>query len=155
MTSTDSGTGTAAQLSDDQLTRALQAASDRVSVYAGTIYDPAALPSVVADLTLDLAAWWATTNYLKQKDLGANHPVQRRYDEAKAVLVSVRKGEINLDVATTAAASARVINRIPAIFTDDDSDTYFDVTTGTLATDTRPGTGPVPGLLTGWLEQEA
>src|SRR6266568_3836761 len=48
--STDAGTGTAAQLSDAQLTLALAAASTRVSTYTGTVFDsstpagPAARP---------------------------------------------------------------------------------------------------------------
>ena len=61
MDGTDSGTGTAAQLTDAQLTLALTAASNRVSVYAGNVYDsssPQAVPpDIFHDLTLDLAAF--------------------------------------------------------------------------------------------------
>ena len=39
MAGTDSGTGTADQLTDAQLVLALYAASNRVSVYAGNLYD--------------------------------------------------------------------------------------------------------------------
>lgn len=163
--STDAGTGTAAQLSDAQLTQALTYGTDRVSVYAGAIFDPAVttpgqagyMPGIIADLTIDIAAWYATTIYLKQKDLGANNPVQLRYNEAKTILESVRKGEVSLDVATEAAASARIINRIPGIFTNADTDTVFDPSTRFLMTDTSVGSsagtrqpgGPFAGFLEG------
>jgi phage gp36-like protein len=151
--STDAGTGTAAQLTDAQLDLALRAATDRVSVYAGTAYDPASAPGLVADLTLDLAAWYATTYYLKQKDMPATHPVMLRYTEAVKILDAVRKGEITLDVSVSAAASARVINRIPNIFTGEDSNTAVDPGTGTLYAATPPELGPSRRLLAGqWLE---
>lgn len=149
--STDAGTGTAAQLSDEQLTLALQEAGDRVELYTGVTWtnDVTQAPGFVIGLVLDLAAWWATTYYLKQKDMGPNNPVVLRYTEAKAVLESIRKGEISIviDPATAggAAASANVINRIPAIFTHDDSDTLY--ADGVLQADTRPDTGPRRGLM--------
>jgi phage gp36-like protein len=160
--STDAGTGTAAQLSDAQLTQALTYGTDRVSTYAGTVFDPAAaagqagyMPGIVADLAIDIAAWYATTIYLKHKGLAADSPVALRYAEAKAILEAVRKGEVSLDVATEAAASAKIINRIPGIFTNADTDTVFDPSTGYLQTDTSVGSsagtrqpgGPFAGLL--------
>ena len=64
MAGTDSGTGTADQLTDEQLTLALYAASNRVSVYAGNVFDssvPEAMPpAILHDLALDLACFWAT-----------------------------------------------------------------------------------------------
>ena len=71
MASTDSGTGTAAQLTETQLTLALYAASNRVSVYAGNMFDSSSAeatpPAILHDLTLDLACFWATKTYLKYK----------------------------------------------------------------------------------------
>ena len=129
--STDAGSGTAAQLTDEQLTLALQAATDRVSMYVGAYYDPSAVPPLAQDLTLDLAAWWATTYYLKQKDMGPNNPVVLRYTEAMKVLNQVRQGLVDLNIpvldpsqsAATGASGGHVINRIPNIFTGDDSNT--------------------------------
>jgi len=141
--STDAGTGTAAQLPDDQLTLALQEASDRVSLYTGSVYDPASVPSIIRSLTLDLAAWWAWTYYSKSKEMGPNHPVVLRYTEAKNVLESIRKGEISIDVGgVEAAATAHVINTIPNIFSPEDSNTRYDRSTGYLAVDTPPDSGP-------------
>jgi phage gp36-like protein len=124
--STDAGTGTAAQLSDEQLTLALEAATNRVTTFAGEVYAPTSgtMPGIIHDLTLDLASWWATTYYLKQKDMSPQHPVMLRYTEAVKVLDQIRTGEINIDFsAGVAQASATVINRIPNIFTGDDSTT--------------------------------
>ena len=44
MSGTDSGSGTAAALTDAQLDLALYAASNRVSVYAGNVYDSSVPP---------------------------------------------------------------------------------------------------------------
>ena len=151
--STDAGTGTAAQLSDEQLTMALAAATDRVTMYAGLYYDdPAQTPTMVGSITLDLAAWWATTYYLKQKEMPATSPVVLRYTEAKNVLEAIRKGEVDLNVPNVSGApggtpsSGKVINRIPAIFTGYDSNTI--VVNGVLVADVSPEVrGVRPGLL--------
>jgi hypothetical protein len=154
--STDAGTGTAAQLSDEQLNLALQAASDRVTTYTGEVYDPATMPPIIGDLTLDLAAWWATTYYSKQKEMGPNHPVVLRYTEAKAVLTDIRDGKIDINVgaagggAAVSGASARVINSIPNIFTPDDSNTRYDPTTGYLAVSSPPDQMGRRDMLTDW-----
>jgi phage gp36-like protein len=151
--STDAGTGTAAQLSDEQLDMALTAATDRVSLYANTEFTTP-VPSLITSLTLDLAAWWATTYYLKQKDMGPQHPVALRYAEAMKVLDAARKGEVNLlgpgaddvaDASAGAPAGGRVINRIPAIFSGEDSNTQ--VVNGVLVPARPPDrSGPRPGL---------
>jgi hypothetical protein len=141
--STDAGTGTAAQLSDAQLTLALEAASTRISVYTGTVWDSstAALvpPDPLKDLCLDLAAWWASTYYSKQKDMGPQHPVVLRYAEAKLVLEDIRDGKITV-TPTAGGASARIINPIPRVFTGANSNTYIDET-ATLQADSPPEMG--------------
>lgn len=155
--STDAGTGTAAQLSDEQLTLALQAASDRVSMFAGVIYDPSAVPGMAHDLTLDLASWWATAYYLKQKEMSPNSPVVLRYTEAMKVLTQVRQGLVDLDVPVLAPgqgagpSGGHVINRIPNIFTGDDSNTEVDG--GQLYPSTPPDMMSRRLLGTVWLEQ--
>jgi phage gp36-like protein len=155
---TDAGTGTLSQLSDTQLTLALQAASNRVSVYAGTAYDinavpPQVPPDIFHDLTLDLAAFWAAKTYLKNQNIGPTHPVWLAYTEAMKLLESVRKGEIDLSVGApgsggASASAARVINRIPGIFTYADSNTRVG-NIGILEADTPPEDGGRPGILPG------
>jgi Bacteriophage Mu, Gp36 len=135
---TDAGTGTAAQLSDQQLDLAIEAASTRINLYTGTVYDSSTTalvpPDPLKDLTLDLAAWWATTYYSKHKDLGPSHPVVLRYTEAMKVLQAIRAGEITIN-AVSGAGSSRPTNLIPKIFTGADSNTYID-RTGVLQADT-------------------
>jgi hypothetical protein len=140
LSSTDSGVGTAAQLSDPQLTQALVAASNRVSAYSGTTYDADAIPPQVApaiykDLTLQLAAYWATRNYLKHIVIGPTHPVFLGYTEAMTILDLARRGQVTLDPSPSGTSASGVHNRIPAIFAPADSNTYTDAD-GYLKTDT-------------------
>lgn len=158
--STDAGTGTAAQLSDEQLGLALRAATGRVTAYTGEVYDPSAdtFPPMIADLTLDLAAWWATTYYSKQKEMGPNHPIVLRYTAATKVLDDIRQGVISVDFAAPGtvgaeeelAPAARVINQIPNIFTPDDSNTRYDPSTGYLMPSTPPDMLGRSRLLDDW-----
>ncbi len=144
---TDNGTGTAWQLNESQLTLALYSASNRVSVYAGSIYDgssPAAVPPpILHDLTLDLAVFWATTTYMKNKAIEPTHPVYIKYSNAMSILQDVRAGKILLDPAPApgiaANESGTVINLIPRVFTGADSGTRFDPMTGTVEPDTPLG----------------
>lgn len=143
LASTDS-TGTAAQLTDSQLTLALTAASNRISVFAGAVYDsstPASVPpDIFHDLCLDIAAFWATTTYMKHKIIGPTHPIWLRYTEAQKLLDDVRDGKLRLDIyaagETGAETAARIINRIPKIFTPANSNTRYDPVTGYVEPDT-------------------
>lgn len=128
---TDTGVGTAAQLSDTQLTLALTSASNRVSVYAGSVFDsstPQAVPpAIFHDLTLDLAGFWALKTYMKNKVIAPDHPVFIAYSNAQTMLNNVRDGKIRLDVQPVGGGpgleTGVIINRIPPIFTGDDSNT--------------------------------
>lgn len=130
LSSTDSGIGTPAQLSDAQLTLALTSASTRISVYSGTIWDSSSPqwvpPDIFHDLALDLAAFWAWKTYLKGKVIGADHPARIAYENATQMLNDVRDGKIRLDVQAAGQLdeeTALILNRIPPIFTGGDSNT--------------------------------
>jgi phage gp36-like protein len=153
---TDSGTGTAAQLTPAQLTLALTSASNRISVYAGGVYDsstPQAIPPpVFHDLCLDLAAFFATTTYMKSKVIGATHPVFLRYKDAQQMLQDARDGKLRLDIyppGSAAEATPVIINRIPRIFSGNDSNTRLDPVSGFLEPSTPAGTFDSHGLLDG------
>jgi phage gp36-like protein len=144
LSSTDAGSGTAATLNDDQLTLALQAGSNRVSVYSGTVWDsstPASVPpDILHDLTLDLAAFWANKTYLKHKEITPTSGIWLAYTEAMKVLEAVRKGEIRLDPQAPGSVgqeTGRVINRIPNVFQHDDSNTRVN-SQGNLEASTPP-----------------
>jgi phage gp36-like protein len=156
MSGTDEGTGTAAQLTDEQLTLALYAASNRVSVYAGSSYDgssPAAQPPpILHDLALDLAVFWAYKTYLKYKAIEPASPIYLAYVNAIGILQDVRAGKILLDPAAApgiaANESGTVINTIPRVFTGRDSNTRFDPATGTIEPDVPLGEWAPMGM--GW-----
>jgi len=140
---TDDGTGTAAKLTDAQLTLALQAASSRISVYFGSIMDGsndnAQPPPVFHDLALDLAAFWAYRTYLKNKAMPNTHPVFIAYQNATQMLNDVRDGKLRLDPAPAGGINQEiglVINRIPPVFTGYDSNTQINRMTGTLESST-------------------
>ena len=142
----DGGTGTADALDDSQLTLALYAASNRVSVYAGNVYDSssssAVPPPILHDLTLDLACFWATKTYMKHKSIEATHPVYLAYQNAMQMLNDVRDGKILLDPAPApglGSETGTVINRIPPVFTGRDSNTRLDPRTGYLEPDVPLG----------------
>ena len=156
MSGTDSGTGTGAQLTDSQLTLALYAGSNRVSVFAGNVYDSstpeATPPAILHDLALDLAAFWAFKTYLKHKEIGPQHPVYLAYKDASAILQDVRDGKILLDPAVApgiGSETGTVINRIPPIFTGNDSNTRIG-RTGTLEADVPLGQWAPMGM--GWTD---
>jgi phage gp36-like protein len=146
MAGTDSGTGTADQLTDAQLTLALYAASNRVSVYAGNVYDssvPEAVPPpVLHDLTLDLACFWAAKTYLKMKEVTPQSPIYLAYRDAVQILQDVRKGVVLLDPAPAPGIGSEVgtvINRVPPVFTGNDSNVRISPVTGILEADTPIG----------------
>lgn len=153
MSGTDSGTGTAAQLTDAQLELALYSASNRVSVFTGNIYDSsgpqADPPPILHDLTLDLAVFWAWKTYLKGKSMPPDHPAFIAYTNANAILMDVRDGRIALNVGVAPGVGDQVgtvINRIPPVFTGRDSNTRIDPTTGTLEADSPFYTPRTAGL---------
>jgi len=139
---TDGGTGTPAELNSQQLTLALQAASNRVSVYFGTIMDgsnpQAQPPDIFHDLTLDLGIFFAWRTYLKGKTLPNDHPAFLAYQNAMSILQDARNGKIRLDPADAGGVNQEtgiVINRIPNIFTGEDSNTRVNIA-GNLESDT-------------------
>jgi phage gp36-like protein len=156
MSGTDSGTGTAAQLTDAQLELALYSASNRVSVFAGNVYDssvPQAVPpAILHDLTLDLARFWAAVTYLKWKAVETTSPIYIAYQNAMQMLQDVRDGKISLDAAPAPGVGEEtgiVINRIPPVFTGRDSNTRLDPITGTLEADSPFWTPRTGGLVDG------
>lgn len=129
---TDSGTGTCAKLTDEQLTDAIGRASSKVSAYAGTTFEPDAsnpaivVPDLIAAITLAIATFYATLTYRKGKDLSAFDPVYLGYQDALRMLADIASGTIQVtppDPGEPDATPARVINTLPSVFTYEDSGT--------------------------------
>jgi hypothetical protein len=145
MQGADGGVGTPAELNDSQLTLALQAASSRVSIAFGTIMDSsnsqAVPPDAFAPLTLDLAVFYAWRTYLKGKVVPNDHAAYLAYKDAMQMLSDARDGKIRLDPAAAGGVYQEVgvvINRIPNIFTGDNSNTRIGLD-GVLEPDTPLG----------------
>ena len=141
-------------MTDAQLELALYSASNRVSVFAGNVYDSSTAeakpPAILHDLTLDLARFWAAVTYLKWKEIPQSSPVFIAYQNAMTMLNAVRTGTILLDPAPAPGIGQEtgvIINRIPPVFTGRDSNTRIDPMTGTLESDS-PFWTPRTGSLT-------
>ena len=85
MAGTDSGTGTADQLTDTSSPSPCTRPATGSSVYTGNIYDSstavAVPPPILHDLALDLACFWATKTYLKNKEIADDSPGLHRIPE--------------------------------------------------------------------------
>lgn len=129
---TDAGTGTCAELPDDQLNAAIAQASTKVSSYCGTswvtdVNNPVmSVPDLVVQLTIALAVFYGTLTYRKGKDLSAYDPVFLLYQDAVKTLTAIASGQI--EVAPTAPSDpvdrpGKVFNTVPKTFDHRDSGT--------------------------------
>lgn len=154
VSSTDAGTGTCAQLTDDELSAAITQASTKVSAYIGTDYETdAATPSVtvpglVKTITIQLATFYATLNYRKNKDLSAWDPVWLAYQDGMQTLKDIISGLVEIDPTPPGdppPAAGHVVQTIPAIFRHSDSGTVPDGRGGIM-----PAGAPGSALRDGW-----
>jgi hypothetical protein len=99
---TDDGTGTCAQLTDDQLNLAIAQAGAKVSAYVGSDFEVDAanpvivVPNLVFSITVQLATFYATLVYRKGKDLSAFDPVMLGYNDGIATLKDIVTGLIEV-----------------------------------------------------------
>lgn len=132
---TDDGTGTCAQLADGPISAAIAQASNKVSAYAGTVYetDPATptvtVPDLVVTLTIQLAVYYATLIYRKSKDLTAQDPVALMYADAMRTLMDINSGKISVDPVPPGdpvSTGGHVVQTVPRIFDYSDSGVEYD-----------------------------
>jgi phage gp36-like protein len=95
-------TGTAADLSDADLTDAIEQAQAEVDGRLSTLYDtPFAAPSqIVIDITRDIAAYLATLTYRRGDPLQPGEAVTLRYTRAQQMLKDASKGDLPLPSTT-------------------------------------------------------
>lgn len=151
LSAADGGIGTPNDLPPAALLQCVTVGSNRVSVYFGNIMDSsspqATPPDVFKDLALDIAVFWAWRLYLKGKVLPAEHPAVVAYKDAMQMLTDARDGKLRLDVEVAGQIGSEVgvvINRIPPIFTGDDSNTRISPYTGHLESDVPVGPNWAP-----------
>ena len=127
---TDDGTGTCAQLTDEQLSLAIAQAGAKVSAYVGTDFEVDAanpvivVPPLVFTIAVQLATFYATLTYRKGKDLSQFDPVYLGYQDATKTLGDIVTGLI--EVAPTAPsdpvyAPGHVVQTVPKSFRYSDS----------------------------------
>jgi hypothetical protein len=141
-------------MSDDLLNSACLRASAKISSSIGQIYGTDSsgatipVPEVIQQLTLSVAAYFATLSYRKNKPLDARDPVQLLYNDALLDLASIQKGANDPDPqpVSVGAARGKVINTVPPALTPYDSGTVL--TRGRVEEDDYP----YPGALGGWYE---
>src|ERR1035441_3558023 len=144
---TDDGSGTCAQLTDEQLSLAISQASAKVSAYVGTDFevdtnDPVVVvPELVFTIAVQLATFYATLTYRKGKDLSQFDPVMLGYNDGISTLKDIVTGLI--EVAPTAPADpvyapGHVVQTTPKSFRYEDSGVVPDGRGGVSA---RPPPG--------------
>jgi phage gp36-like protein len=151
---TDNGTGTCAQLSDQQIAQAIAQASAKISAYAGTAWIPDAdtpavvIPDLIFSTTVQLATFYATLVYRKNKPLVPGDPALLGYQDAMLTLNAIAAGTIVVAPAPPGEAPVEggtVIQTIPAIFRYSDSGTEPDGRGGIM-----PAGAPGSRLIDGW-----
>jgi phage gp36-like protein len=161
MTSYNS-TGTPGEISADIVQLAIEQASAKVSSYTNNIWGwnsegPIPVPYVISSITINIAAYYATLSYRKNKPLQENDPVILRYNDAIADLKAIQTGQIQPDPndpsngqsgsgSSSGYSRGAVRNTIPRVFTGRDSNTHIS-NTGTVTPDSYPsGTDRAPWL---------
>lgn len=106
------------------------------------------VPDIIQSITINIATYYATLSYRKNKPMDANDPVLLRYNDACADLQAIQEGKITPDpVASGAplhAGGGRVINTQLRTFTLENSGTCVE--RGHIEPQTYPGgyNGAIP-----------
>jgi phage gp36-like protein len=108
----DTSGGTAASLSDSQLTNAIAEATNEIDARVqGAPFTT--IPPVISSIARDIAAYFATLAYRKGNLLPPEHPVALRYAHAQALLTSAARGELDLtqDTEPVAGGDVAIVNQ--------------------------------------------
>lgn len=120
--------GTPAEIDPAIVQLAIVQASSKVSSWTSEVWPTDTVPSFVQSLTVNIAAYYATLSYRKNKPLEANDPILLRYNDAMADLKAINTGQINPDpynpVTPGSGSRGTVRNTIPKVFTGYDSNTH-------------------------------
>jgi phage gp36-like protein len=155
-------TGTPGEISADIVQLAIEQASAKVSSWTNNIWGwdstgQIAVPYVISSITINIAAYFATLSYRKNKPLQDNDPVILRYNDAMADLKAIQTGQIQPDPndpsngqsgsgSSAGYSRGSVRNTIPLIFTGKDSNSHIS-RTGHVTPDSYPsGTERAPWL---------
>lgn len=146
--------GTFGDIATEIVQTAIYQASAKVSAWTNQSWgtnaqgQTVAPPDIIQSITLDIAAYYATLSYRKNKPIEANDPVLLRYNDAIADLKAIQEGQIDPNPQTPnlpVSRPGRVVNVTPPTFTPHDSGTTLE--RGRVT----PESYPAPGSLGyGW-----
>lgn len=146
-------TGTSSDISSDVITLAINQASARVSAWTGRDWGTdasgasVAVPDMIQSITVDIAVYYSSLSYWKNKSPDANNPVLLRYNAAMSDLKAIQEGQITpnpVPLDTQINGAGHVVNTIPGIFTGRDSNTTMD--RGHVEAQSYPAPGTLPWL---------
>lgn len=124
--------GTPADIDPSIVQAAVYQASSKVAAWTGQDWgvdgqgNALTPPDIIQSITINIATYYATLSYRKNRPMEANDPVLLRYNDAVADLKAIQEGEITPNPAATGAGTnrpGRVINTQPRAFTPHDSGT--------------------------------
>jgi phage gp36-like protein len=112
---TENAAGTAASLTDNDLTDAISEAQDEVDGRLAARYDTPFTdpPTVVVNITRDIAAYLATLTYRRGDPIQPGETIQLRYNRAQNLLSQAANGTFPLPLpggGGDEAAAANVVN---------------------------------------------
>lgn len=107
----------AAGLDDATLTGPCQQASDEVDARLSARYQVplASVPSVVNDITTDIAAYLATLTYRGGQPVEATDPMYLRYQRALGLLKDITTGAATLPAVQAGAPQGSVVTANPTV----------------------------------------
>lgn len=150
--------GTPAEIDPAIVQQAITQASAKVSSWSGMVWGVGSggaivpVPALIQSITVNIAAYFATLSYRKNKPLEANDPVLLRYQDAMSDLQAIQNGQINPDPYDPSNGSGsergRVRNTVAKTFSGEDynADVWSD---GRLRVRQIPGSYRGDGLY-GW-----
>lgn len=124
--------GTFGDIATDIVQAAVYQASAKVSSWThqdwGTDNTGASIPvpDIIQSITINIATYYATLSYRKNRPMDINDPVLLRYNDAIADLKAIQEGMIDPNpepVNAPISSPGRVINTNPRTFTPHDSGT--------------------------------
>lgn len=122
--------GTPADMPTAVVQLAIEQASSRVSAWTGQVWgfngagQVIAVPDIIISTTIDIACYYATLSYRKNKPVEANDPVVMRYNDAMVDLKAIQEGEISVNPVPPNEPFQRtgtVINTVPKTLTMEDA----------------------------------
>lgn len=144
--------GTPGQGMDQTLLQtACDQATAKVSSWTGQIWGISGagtvipVPDIIISLTIDVACYYATLAYRKNKPLDLRDPVQLRYNDALSDLKAIQEGQIDPNPAQlnqTVSAPGIAINTVAPTLTPEDAGCHLSKT-GRI----EPQQFPIPGTM--------